>query len=391
MALIAVSPLHVLYAQESRFYSLWSVTILLSSAALLRAMRLQTKSSWMIYAASLALGFYTFLLTGLVAVGHGIYVIVSESFRFSKTVKAYLLAAVAGVLFFMPWIITVLSNYSSADGATSWTKDKVHFPALVRTWILNLSRIFFDFNENFENKYLLLYLLMIALVVYSVYYLYHQTQKQTWLFIFTLIGVTALTLALPDVMFGGRRSSVIRYLLPSYLGIQLAIAYLLATKITSLSLKIWQQKLWQIAILILISFGILSSTVSSQSDTWWNKYKQIHNPAVAKIINQTEKPLVIMPGYELLALSHVLDPRVQLQSPALRQVKTPTGEIGSIVELKPLGKNFSHVFVYNAENALQDVLKKQPNLKIDKTYYWKRQSEPVYTTQTTLWKLSQKG
>lgn len=45
MALIAVSPFHVLYAQEAREYSLWTVTILLSSAALLRAMRVKTKLS----------------------------------------------------------------------------------------------------------------------------------------------------------------------------------------------------------------------------------------------------------------------------------------------------------------------------------------------------------
>jgi len=34
IALIAVSPFHILYAQEAREYSLWTVTIALSSAAL---------------------------------------------------------------------------------------------------------------------------------------------------------------------------------------------------------------------------------------------------------------------------------------------------------------------------------------------------------------------
>ncbi|NET91136.1 MAG: hypothetical protein F6K45_24105, partial [Kamptonema sp. SIO1D9] len=37
--LFAVSPVHVLYAQEAREYSLWTVTILLTSATLLRAKR----------------------------------------------------------------------------------------------------------------------------------------------------------------------------------------------------------------------------------------------------------------------------------------------------------------------------------------------------------------
>lgn len=42
LTLLAVSPIHVLFAQEARQYSLWTVTILLSSASLLRAMRLNT-------------------------------------------------------------------------------------------------------------------------------------------------------------------------------------------------------------------------------------------------------------------------------------------------------------------------------------------------------------
>ncbi|NJQ97125.1 MAG: hypothetical protein HC784_04380 [Hydrococcus sp. CSU_1_8] len=44
--LVAVSPFQVLYAQEARMYSLWSVQILLTSAVFLRAIRLNTKFSW---------------------------------------------------------------------------------------------------------------------------------------------------------------------------------------------------------------------------------------------------------------------------------------------------------------------------------------------------------
>jgi uncharacterized membrane protein len=41
--LIAISPLHILYAQEAREYGLWTVTTLFSNVALLRAMRNKTK------------------------------------------------------------------------------------------------------------------------------------------------------------------------------------------------------------------------------------------------------------------------------------------------------------------------------------------------------------
>ena len=65
VALMAVSPFHVLYAQEARPYSLWAAMILLSSAAMLRALRRQTWWSWSLYAATVALGFYSHTLFGL--------------------------------------------------------------------------------------------------------------------------------------------------------------------------------------------------------------------------------------------------------------------------------------------------------------------------------------
>ena len=73
IALMTISSFHVLYAQEARPYSLWTVTILLSSWVLLRALRLKTQVSWGIYAVTLALGFYTHLYSLFVSIGHGIY------------------------------------------------------------------------------------------------------------------------------------------------------------------------------------------------------------------------------------------------------------------------------------------------------------------------------
>ena len=52
VSLIAVSPFHLGYAQQSRQYGFWAVTILFSCAALLRALRVKTKLSWGIYAVS---------------------------------------------------------------------------------------------------------------------------------------------------------------------------------------------------------------------------------------------------------------------------------------------------------------------------------------------------
>jgi uncharacterized membrane protein len=55
----------VLYAQEARQYSLWILITLISSYAILRAIRKQTFFSWLIYSVAMALSFYTFILSVL--------------------------------------------------------------------------------------------------------------------------------------------------------------------------------------------------------------------------------------------------------------------------------------------------------------------------------------
>ncbi len=56
VGLMAVSPFHVLYAQEAREYSLHTALILVSSTLLLRSLRLATWQSWAWYALSLVIG-----------------------------------------------------------------------------------------------------------------------------------------------------------------------------------------------------------------------------------------------------------------------------------------------------------------------------------------------
>lgn len=79
IALIAVSPFHVLYAQEAREYSLWTVTILLSSWLLLRASRLTSQGreniwqDWGLYAIAFVLSLYTFSLSVLIGIGRALH------------------------------------------------------------------------------------------------------------------------------------------------------------------------------------------------------------------------------------------------------------------------------------------------------------------------------
>ncbi|MFE1748397.1 glycosyltransferase family 39 protein [Coleofasciculus sp. H7-2] len=310
IALIAVSPFHVLYAQEAREYSLWIVTILLSSAALLQAIRLKTKIGWVIYAVTVVVSLYTYLFSALVLIGHGLYVAITASWRLNKTTLSYLFASVVGVVIFTPWFFFILAHHSSM----SWTAEKISWLDMVKIWVLNLIHVFLDIKFNLNNPLTYLIPFILILVGYSIYFLYRNATKQAFVFIFTLMGVTALALLLPDIIKGGRWSSVARYLTPFYLGIQIAVVYLLANKI-KFYVNNKQRKIGRVAIILLFSCGVLSCATSSQAEGWWNKFHNSQNAQIARMINQADSPLVISDSShgDILSLSHLLDNKVRFQ------------------------------------------------------------------------------
>ncbi|WP_199315428.1 glycosyltransferase family 39 protein [Aerosakkonema funiforme] len=416
VTIVAVSPFHVLYAQEVREYSLWTVTILLSSWLLLRAMRLNTKFSWIIYAASLPLLLYTYLFSILIAIGQAIYVFVSEGWRWHKKQIAFLFASSFGLLTFTPWLWIVVNSLSSIQSTTSQFAEKVDLRSLLQIWSFNLSRVFIDLDSqgkvvNFGNPIAVVIrvavILSIAILVgYSIYFICDRTPKRVWLFILTLMGVTGLALILPDLIVGGIRSGVPRYLVPCYLGIQLAVAYTIFMMCYAeifphtsygntgfdsggiFSLGINSKKfshLWRSIALAMLSVGVLSCTISSQAESWWNKYGSYYNPEVARIINQHKSPLVISSGYvpRVLSLSYFLQPEVKIQF-------IPQANISQI----PPG--FTEVFLYRpSAEKLKYRRWQQLNYKIETVY----RSPPIYDylepisrhSDIWIWKLTKRS
>jgi len=372
IALIAISPIHLIYAQEAREYMLWVVTILLSSASLLRAMRLESTRqleserifTWGIYTATLALSLYTFLLSGFVAVAHGIYVTAMTKHRWTKTVKAYSLATLAAFLAFTPWIVVVLANFSQVRNTTGWTAMKLPLLTLIQSWLMQNSRIFFDLDFSFENPFsYLITPIFLILVAYSIYFLCRTTHPQVWLFIVTLIAVPALPLMLPDFILGGVRSLTARYLMPSYLGIQLAVAYLLANQLYNGSLL--RRKIWQTIMVLVIIGGVVSCGVSSQAEAWWSKVVSYGNPQVAKIINQANSPLLMSDSFginygNVFSLSYLLNQKVRFQL-----VKDKN--------LPKIPQGFTNVFLLNPSAQLRKGIEKkfksQANVVYKDNYY----------------------
>ena len=377
VGLLAVSPLHVLYAQEARPYSFWPTLIVLSCASLLRAMRLQTKLSWIIYAVANILGFYTHLFSLLVAFGHGIYLVGTQGFTLNKKVVSYLIASAVSLLAFLPWVVILLVNKRAAGGATSWAELESNRLSLVKNWLRNIGRLFWDFGltTNARGIYLIAVaaatLILAAIVGYAVYFLCSETSKQVWLFVVTVMAVTALALVLPDVILGGIRSTKARYLFPAYLGMQIAVAYLLATKIRALGVPSWKRQVWKVLTVVLLTGGVLSNAVSSQAETWWTKEWGRQNPAIARRIGRAPKPLVVSDISEvtlgnILSMSHLLEPKVRLQLVLLDPKARSQAQLFDRPTIPKIASGFSDVFVYGRLQGFSAKLAKMQNSKIER-------------------------
>ena len=378
IAIIAVSPFHLVYAQEARMYSFYTLNILLSSAALLRAMRLNTKPSWSVYSVTLLLGLYTNLLFSLVAIGQGIYVAVNQGLRAKKILIAYLSALLAGILAFLPWLFLIITQSGKVQETIKWSKLIVPLNKLVDAWQIHWARIFFDITTEYSypdelknSLWFLIIRLLVILLLYAVYFLCRKTPKSTWSFILILILLIALAQAVPDVIFGGIRSVIIRYSISVYLGCHLAVAYLLAQK-TILSPGIKMRKhLWRLLLIGLISLQIISCVIILPKKTWWNKGYSSDNIPIVNIIKQSPNPLIICSecgrdwGWgNVLSISYLLEPQTKFQ-------------LFPDTNIKQIPDTFTDVFFLNGSEKLQETLKKEHGWNITL----------VFKHDLSLWKL----
>jgi uncharacterized membrane protein len=354
--LLALSPFDVLFAQTARQYSLLTVMVIASQWLLLRALRGEVKDrrnreadcqrgalAWGWYALSVALGLYTQPFFGLTVMGQAVYVgvdVLAETRRSigqqprythpGRVCRRFCLAIAAGVMLFTPWLAVLLTNRQRALATTDWSQISPGIDYLVKLWVLSFTSLLFDLDVGFNNPLtFLLRVPALLLIGISLYTLCRRCERSTWLLIVTSILVPFLVLALPDLIIGGKRSAVSRYLVSCYPGIQLAVAYCLATgfsrwrhntldsRFQSFGLvKLW---LWNSAFVLFVLGSLASLTVSAASYTWWNKDLSYFNWETAQVIRNASAPIVISDigddftnTGDLISLSYLLDKSVPL-------------------------------------------------------------------------------
>lgn len=322
--LLALSPFDVLFAQTARQYSLLTLMVVVSSYLLLRALRLTNAPPsnyshhyrkppplwhcWALYAFSVTIGLYTHPFFGLTLAGHAAYVALDAWFfqgaaRLKNTLTGFAGAIASAIILYLPWLVVMIVNAKRAFATTDWTQFSPGVDYLLKLWTLSFTALFFDLDFGFDNPWTYLARIPVLLLIFvSLYSLCRNTRPEIWLFVLTSILVPFLLLAIPDLVLGNKRSAVSRYLISSFPGVQLAVAYFLANKLsmTTLYSKRSQQPasnlvpfLWRGILAFLLIGSLVSLTVSALSDSWWNKDLSYANNQTADVINQTPQPVVI--------------------------------------------------------------------------------------------------
>ena len=368
MVFMGISPFYVAYAQEARPYSLWTVTILLMCASLLRAIRINDKRAWLWYCCCLVISFYTSLFSIYIAFFHCLYVMATCIKAKSGIIINYLKASTLALLAFSPWIWIIVNYLDLLQQNTSWMRGNFNLADIIAVYIGTNLLIFGDLPISQDSdpiqtamalviivvalfavlklsprwkktpiKFALLLSLsssvfilskyvyldwitivgalvavcILSLSVYSLYYLIIDTKSDRWLFILSLMASLPVPLLIADLINQGQSSTAPRYLIPLQLGILIAVSYTIGSKIASIKDRVWR---W--ITLAFIALGIFSCVRNLNLSPFYQKGRNINNPAIAQIINNSNSALVTTEfsgAMDLASLAYSLSPTVKYQ------------------------------------------------------------------------------
>ncbi|MGL5080393.1 MAG: glycosyltransferase family 39 protein [Microcoleaceae cyanobacterium] len=388
MGVIAVSPLYVLYAQEARQYSLWIVTILFCSAALIQTLKKNTQKSWALYSITSIIALYSHLFFLLVIAAQSLYVFLLQIYSKGKPLLQNYLGSLAfSIGIFLPWLSLLWFKSTKTNNQFQWFSENLSILKITRRFLGSIIRTFLDLGLDEKTTLLdsptefLLILTVLFFITYCLLYTLKLANRETKLFILTLILVPLL------VIFGielvsGKVLSQARYLIPVCVGLQLPIIYWMGQKIIKIP-SLFLQKfsleraVQLIAIMSFFAGGIFSCYSSSQATFWWNKGDAEDISQIAYMINSSENPLLI----SSISLQGLMTLGYQLK-PTTSVLWVPLEEVAKI---PPPQSNFQSIYWFEG-GALSATWKK---LKADHSGYTLNLIAEVQSSEVSLYQIKQ--
>ena len=323
VGLIAVSPLHLVYAQEARQYILWVDLLLLTSWFLLRALRHtheRNRPAWLwfvLYAGALGLTLITHLLTVLVMAAHLFFVVVSERFRLTVAVRLTAAAQLMVALLFVPWASSILEE-AQHRAWIPWAATDVGFASWLEMVVGSYARPFFDIDVGIEDLKFIdqaPVVFVLAAVVAAAALLVRYAPAPARRFLLLLGLICSMPWIAVDLFSGGWRSVLIRYQFPVTVAMHLCVSFAIAYLLTR------GERRWRLVgagtATLLVAFGVFSCVVYQRSEVWWNKGAATEVLAAVRPLAHSPEPLVVSStsdGYSMgtvMTLAHASSDRTR--------------------------------------------------------------------------------
>jgi uncharacterized membrane protein len=270
--LYGLSPFELIYAQQAREYSLWILLTILSSASLACAARRPRFTSWLLYFLFTCTMLWTHLLSIWIVIAHSAFMAIH--FRRNKKVLIWFgLVAALSLLSLAPWLIMVITQPSELNDFGGI--DRPVAPSLyIETFLLNVSRTVLDVDlPSYEHLpyfqwRLILPIAATLVLITSCVWLFVRRATSELRTLICLLGVcTVLPLVLADVVAGGRRALLPRYASPTWISLDLILAFSIANALcTQKYLNRWAGRA---AMVLIFSCGLYSQWLFFSRTTWW--------------------------------------------------------------------------------------------------------------------------
>ena len=122
VSLYAVSPYIHLFAQEARYYILWSLVLTVLHYCLLRAMHGDTLRWWSAYAVSVTLSLYCSPVSIIVVAGHCAYVLLIRRHLWVRIG----VSSLAGLMAYLPWALLLFLRRDTVMAGLAWQTGNQH-------------------------------------------------------------------------------------------------------------------------------------------------------------------------------------------------------------------------------------------------------------------------
>ncbi len=370
MSIYSVSPYIHLYAQEARYYILWSFFLIILHYILLMAIQYRKRSWWIAYIITAIFAMYTSPFTGIIIFGHLIYTWFFEK----KLRKLYAFSLLFIILCYMPWVFSMFMNRNEIATAMSWHTRNFHVGFLLPLigQIFYFISVFFfkidyhnipittqpDFTPEMLSSFMLNTLVLVLLII-SIIYLFRESKKKITFFLLLIILPGVVLFYTLDVVENSITSWWWRYLIFNAAAIMLVMTFLLSKKIEHGNL------FYSSVFIGLTILGVLSILTISKTRYWFlggSKQQQVYIED-ANIISKAQKPLLITDYSYRIGLVDF--------SVVMNQCKSENVDILRAspdikdVEEKIRYKNYSDIYVFHASNKLVQNLKSQFGEKMD--------------------------